>query len=111
MFTRHTGAFLVRYKAAEIVDGRPNRAQRSHRLCAKGGKYHARDCKAVKLTRDEFMLMIPQNQHSSHHLQQDISAYRIVGTTSPALLRRDMKRLIKEQPPELKWLLWTGNLR
>jgi len=102
MFTRHTGAFLVHYKATEIVDGGPNRAQRSDRLCAKGGKYHARACKAVKLTRDEFMLMIRRNQHSSHRLQQDISAYRILETASPALLRRDRKRLIKEQLPELK---------
>jgi len=67
-----SGAFFVRYNATEIVDGQPKRVQRSHRLCAKGGKFYARDCKAVKFKRDEFRLTINQNQHSSHRLEQDM---------------------------------------
>ena len=97
-----SGALFVRYKATEIVDGRPNRAQRSHRLCAKDGKYYARDCKAAKLKRDEFMLTIGQHQHSPHRQQQNIPVPEFSGTTFPALLRRDMKRLIEEQLPELE---------
>jgi hypothetical protein len=46
--------------------------QRSHRLCAKGGKQYARDCKAVKLLRDEFMLKINQGQQTTRHYQQDM---------------------------------------
>ena len=67
-----SGAFFVRYNVTEIVNGEANRVQRSHRLCEKGGKYYARDCKAVKLKRDEFMLTVNQNQHLSHRLQQDL---------------------------------------
>ncbi len=46
--------------------------QRSHRLCAKGGKYYARDCKAVKLLRDEHMLKINQGQQSRHIHHQEM---------------------------------------
>ena len=67
-----SGSFFVRYNVTEIVDGEPKRVQRSHRLCAKGGKYYARDCRAVKLLRDEFMLTVNQNQHSSHRMQSDM---------------------------------------
>ncbi len=67
-----SGYFFVRYNVTEIVDGDTKRVQRSHRLCAKGGKHYARDCKAVKLLRDEFMLTINQGQNSSHRLQQDM---------------------------------------
>ena len=67
-----SGYFFVRYNVTEIVDGDTKRLQRSHRLCAKGGKYYARDCKSLKLLRDEFMLTINQGQHSSHRLQQDM---------------------------------------
>jgi hypothetical protein len=67
-----SGAFFVRYNVTEIVDGKAKRVQRSHRLCAKGGKYYARDCKAAKLLRDEFMVTINRGQSSSHHLQQDM---------------------------------------
>jgi len=63
---------FVRYNVSEIVDGQPKRVQRSHRLCQKGGKYYARDCKAVKLKRDEFMLTINQNQQVAHCLQEDM---------------------------------------
>ena len=43
-----SGWFFVRYNVTEIVDAQPKRVQRSHRLCAKGGKYYARDCKCPR---------------------------------------------------------------
>jgi integrase len=66
-----SGSFYVRYCVTEIVDGQPQRMQRSHRLCQKGGKYYARDCKAVKLLRDEYMLSLNQTQQTSPHAEQD----------------------------------------
>ena len=83
-----SGFFYVRYNTTEIVDDKasggqkPKRVQRSHQLVEKGAKcpkeiggtYHSRDCKAVKLLRDKFMLGINQGQHSTNRdLQQDIS--------------------------------------
>ncbi|MFY9560287.1 MAG: tyrosine-type recombinase/integrase [Terriglobales bacterium] len=65
-----SGFFYVRYCVSQIVDGKRRRVQQSHRLCTKGGKHYARDCKAVKLLRDEFMLGINQNQQTPH-IQQD----------------------------------------
>ena len=67
-----SGSFFVRYNVTEIVNGEAKRVQRSHRLCEKGGRYYARDCKAVKLKRDEFMLTVNQDQNLSHRLQQDM---------------------------------------
>ncbi len=67
-----SGSFFVRYCVTEIVDGQTQRVQRSYRLCEKGGKYYARDCKQVKLLRDEHMLKINQNQQTPSRLQQDM---------------------------------------
>jgi hypothetical protein len=55
-----SGAFFVRYYVTEIVDGEQKRVQRSERLCSKGAKFYARNAKAVKLLRDEFMLTVNQ---------------------------------------------------
>jgi integrase len=72
-----SGAFFVRYYVNQIVDGKVQRAQRSHRLCDKNDKYYAvkknplRVCNAVKLLRDEFMLSI--NSRVGSKLQQDIA--------------------------------------
>jgi hypothetical protein len=65
--------FFVRHNVTEIVDGHPKRVQRSRRRCAKSGKHCARDCKAVKLLRDEFMLKINQGQQTRRHYQQDMN--------------------------------------
>lgn len=67
-----SGWFFVCYNVTEIIDGQPKRVQRSHRLCAKGGKHYARDCKAVKLLRDEFMLKINQGQQTTLVYQQNM---------------------------------------
>jgi integrase len=47
VFEAH-GAYHVRYYETEIVDGKPQRVQRSKRLCTKDNKHHSTTCKAVK---------------------------------------------------------------
>lgn len=66
--------FYVRYCVNEIVDGKPQRVQRSHRLCEKDGRtYKDTDSRSVRLLRDEFMLKInQQDSQSSHAFQQDM---------------------------------------
>jgi len=67
IFESASGAFHVRYRVIEIIDGRPKRVQRSHMLCRKDDKHFSRTCKAVKLLRDEFMRTVntPPNDGSS----------------------------------------------
>src|ERR1700676_4010684 len=67
-------AFHVRYYANEIVDGKPVRKQRSHRLCSKDRAtgHGTPSAKAVRQACDEFMLKVNQTQHTSQSLQQDI---------------------------------------
>jgi hypothetical protein len=59
-----SGSFYVRYWATEIVNGQQRRVQRSEKLCEKNNKYYARNAKAVKLLRDEFMNKL--NQRHGH---------------------------------------------
>jgi len=49
------GAWHVRHYVTEIVDGKPTRVQKSHRLCAKDEKHHSKKCKAVQLECQKFM--------------------------------------------------------
>jgi len=67
-------AFHVRFYANQIVDGKPVRKQRSHRLCTKDRAtgHGTPSAKAVRQLCDEFMLKINQTQHTSQSLQQDI---------------------------------------
>jgi integrase len=60
-----SGCFYVRYWTTEIVDGQPQRVQRSEKLCEKSDKHYARNSKAVKLLRDDFMHK--QNQEQATH--------------------------------------------
>jgi hypothetical protein len=53
-----SGKFYVQYRRTEIINGKPERVQRSEFLCDKDTKYYNTDCKAVKLKRDEFMLKV-----------------------------------------------------
>ncbi len=66
-------AFHVRYYANEIVDGKPQRKQRSHRLCSKDrttGHFSA-SAKAVRQTCEDFMRKINENQQTSQSLEQN----------------------------------------
>lgn len=49
------GAFHVRFYDSEIIDGKPTRVQKSHRLVSKDQKYHSRTCKAVREKCADFM--------------------------------------------------------
>lgn len=60
-----SGSFYVRYWATEIVNGQPQRVQHSEKLCEKNHKYYARNAKAVKLLRDDFMNKL--NQQNGPH--------------------------------------------
>jgi integrase len=68
-----SGAFFVRYYVTSIVDGAAQRVQRSERLCEKNDKYYARNAKAVKLLRNEFMQRVNTQQASGRPSQQDMS--------------------------------------
>jgi integrase len=52
------GAFHVRYRLEQIVDGRPNKKQRSHRLCTKDRQHPSPTSKSVRRLCDEFMSTI-----------------------------------------------------
>jgi integrase len=67
------GAFHVRYYSTEIVDGQPQRVQRSHRLCTKDRKtgHGSASSKAVRELCEEFMRPINQHLENSHSLEQD----------------------------------------
>lgn len=47
VFQQH-GAYHVRYYVTEILNGKPQRVQRSERLCSKDNKHHSTTCKPVK---------------------------------------------------------------
>jgi hypothetical protein len=67
-----SGAFFVRYYVRQIVDGKVQRVQSSHRLCEKNDKYYALNAKAVKLLRNEFMQTVNQNQQRPSLQQADM---------------------------------------
>ena len=51
-------AFHVRYRAEEIVDGKPSRVQHSHRLCTKDRTHPSITSKVVRRLSDEFMATV-----------------------------------------------------
>ena len=67
-------SFHVRYYITEIVDGRPVRKQRSHKLCVRNkATGHATvNSDKVQLLAKEFMLKINREQHASQSLEQDM---------------------------------------
>ena len=67
-------AFHVRYYATEIVDGKPERKQRSHRLCTKDRStgHGSRSSIAVRTLCEEFLHKVNQNQNASQSLKQDM---------------------------------------
>ncbi len=52
------GAFHVRYRLEEIVDGKAIRKQRSHRLCTKDREHASPASKSVRRLCDEFMATV-----------------------------------------------------
>jgi integrase len=69
-----SGAFFVRYYVTQIVDGQPQRVQRSARLCEKNDKYYGVKSQAVKRLRNEFMTKInSQESGRGGRVHQDMS--------------------------------------
>jgi integrase len=58
--------FYVRYRRVEIVNGAPQRVQRSEFLCDKDKRHRTATDRAVKIKRDEFMLRINLRSSSRH---------------------------------------------
>src|SRR5882724_8891227 len=54
IYLRH-GCWHVRFYFTEIVDGRPQRVQRSKRLCSKDNRHHSEACKPVRQLCENFM--------------------------------------------------------
>src|SRR5437016_3690757 len=52
------GAFHVRYRAEEIVEGKLARVQRSHRLCTKDKQHPSASSKSVRRLCDKFMATV-----------------------------------------------------
>jgi len=63
------GAWHVRHYVTEIVDGKPTRVQKSHRLCAKDEKHHSKKCKAVQLACQEFMRKVNVGQANEEDMR------------------------------------------
>jgi len=70
-----SGAFHVRYYVNEIVDGKPEKKQRSHRLCAKDRNtgHGARSAMAVRSLCEDFMRGINERNQTPQGLSQDLS--------------------------------------
>jgi integrase len=67
-------AFHVRYYTTEIVDGKPKRVQRSHRLCTRDRStgHGAKSAHAVRTLCEDFMRTINQHHQTSQGLEQDL---------------------------------------
>src|SRR5215469_8986313 len=67
-------SFHVRYYVSEIVDGKPVRKQRSHKLCVRNkATGHATvNSDKVQILAKEFMLKVNREQHTSQDLEQDM---------------------------------------
>jgi integrase len=62
-----SGAFYIRYRQTELVDGKPERKQVSERLCDKDTQHYSVSCKAVRRLRDHHMLKINGHQPTAQH--------------------------------------------
>jgi hypothetical protein len=72
----------VRYYDTQIIDGKPTRVQKSHKLVEKDKKYHSRACKPVRQKCEEFMRGI--NEQAPGQVKQ---------TVIVADFRRNMPRI------------------
>jgi len=50
-----SGVFYVRYYRTELIDGKPQRVQRSEFLCDRDDKHYSKTCKAVRQKQEDFM--------------------------------------------------------
>jgi integrase len=64
-------AFHVRYYETAIIDGKPTRVQKSHKLIEKDKKYHSRACKPVRQKCEDFMRGI--NEQTPGQVKHDVT--------------------------------------
>jgi hypothetical protein len=64
-------AFHVRYYQTAIIDGKPTRVQKSHKIVEKDTKHHSRSCKPVRQKCEEFMREI--NEQVPGQVKQDVT--------------------------------------
>jgi integrase len=69
-----SGAFHVRYYVTEIVEGKPEKKQRSHRLCAKDRStgHGSPSAMAVRSLCEDFMRTINEREQTPEHVAQDL---------------------------------------
>ena len=69
-----SGAFHVRYYVTEIVEGKPEKKQRSHRLCAKDRStgHGSPSAMAVRSLCEDFMRTINEQEQTPQLLAQDL---------------------------------------
>jgi hypothetical protein len=70
-----SNAFHVRYYFTEVVKGKPEKKQRSHRLCTKDRSTGHGSCSAmaVRSLCEDFMRTINEREHTPQHQAQDLS--------------------------------------
>src|SRR5207244_6375960 len=71
-----SGSFHVRYYVTEIVEGKPEKKQRSHRLCTKNRStgHGSPSAMAVRSLCEDFMRTINEREHTPQQLAQDLTA-------------------------------------
>ena len=69
-----SGAFHVRYYVTEIVEGKPEKKQRSHRLCTKDRStgHGSRSAMAVRSLCEDFMRTINEQERNPQQPAQDL---------------------------------------
>lgn len=69
-----SGAFHVRYYVTEIVEGKPEKKQRSHRLCTKDRStgHGSRSAMAVRSLCEDFMRTINEREKNPNQPAQDL---------------------------------------
>src|SRR5690348_10667103 len=72
-----SGAFHVRYYVTEIVKGKAEKKQRSHRLCTKDRStgHGTKSAMAVRSLCEDFMRTINEQEHASHPLSQHLMVF------------------------------------
>ena len=70
-----SGAFHVRFYSTEIVEGKPAKKQRSHRLCTKDRStgHGSPSAMAVRSLCEDFMRTINEREHTPQQQAQDLS--------------------------------------
>jgi len=83
------GAFHVRYRTEEIVEGKLLRVQRSHRLCTKDREHPTAASKSVRRACDEFMATV--NAQAAEPEQTDLTVASFWEHTYLPFIKENLK--------------------